>query len=125
MTVNAIAPAALTRMTEDLGMGQASDEDKEAMAPKWIAPIVTWLVSEESAAITGRVFEASGRVLAVAEGWVRGPQVDPTDDPDGDGPARRDDARHRPGQLGHERRTRRAAAVADRTQLDGRSVTCR
>ena len=81
VTVNAIAPAALTRMTEDLGMGQASEEDKEAMSPRWIAPIVTWLVSEESAAVTGRVFEASGRVLAVAEGWVRGPQVDPTDDP--------------------------------------------
>ncbi len=81
VTVNAIAPAALTRMTEDLGMGQASDEDKAAMDPKWIAPIVTWLVSEESKAVSGRVFEASGRVLAVAEGWVRGPQVDPTADP--------------------------------------------
>ena len=86
VTVNAIAPAALTRMTEDLGMGQASDEDKAAMDPKWIAPIVTWLVSEESAAVTGRVFEASGRVLAAAEGWVRGPQVPPTDDPTAMGP---------------------------------------
>ena len=86
MTVNAIAPAALTRMTEDLGMGQASDEDKAAMDPKWIAPIVTWLVSEESAAITGRIFEASGRVLAAAEGWVRGPAVEPTDDPTAMGP---------------------------------------
>ena len=47
VTVNAIAPAALTRMTEDLGMGQASEEDKAAMDPKWIAPIVTWLVSRE------------------------------------------------------------------------------
>ncbi len=81
VTVNAIAPAALTRMTEDLGMGQASEEDQAAMSPKWIAPIVTWLVSEESAAVTGRVFEASGRVLADAEGWVRGPGVDPVDDP--------------------------------------------
>ncbi len=86
VTVNAIAPAALTRMTEDLGMGQASEEDQEAMSPRWIAPIVTWLVSEESAAITGRIFETSGRVLAVAEGWVRGPQVDPTDDPTAMGP---------------------------------------
>ena len=81
VTVNAVAPAALTRMTENLGMGQGSEEDKEAMSPKWIAPIVTWLASEESAAVTGRVFEASGRVLAVAEGWVRGPSVEPVDDP--------------------------------------------
>ena len=36
VTVNAIAPAALTRMTEDLGMGQASDEDKAAMDPNGI-----------------------------------------------------------------------------------------
>jgi NAD(P)-dependent dehydrogenase (short-subunit alcohol dehydrogenase family) len=81
VTVNAVAPAALTRMTENLGMGQGSEDDKEAMSPKWIAPIVTWLASEESAAVTGRVFEASGRVLAVAEGWVRGPGVEPVDDP--------------------------------------------
>jgi NAD(P)-dependent dehydrogenase (short-subunit alcohol dehydrogenase family) len=81
VTVNAVAPAALTRMTENLGMGQGSEEDKAAMAPHWIAPIVTWLASEESAGVTGRVFEASGRVLAVAEGWVRGPSVDPVDDP--------------------------------------------
>jgi NAD(P)-dependent dehydrogenase (short-subunit alcohol dehydrogenase family) len=86
VTVNAIAPAALTRLTEDLGMGQASDEDKAAMDPRWIAPIVTWLVSEESKDVSGRVFEASGRVLAVAEGWVRGPEVDPTDDPTAMGP---------------------------------------
>ena len=73
VTVNAVAPAALTRMTENLGMGQASDEMKEAMSPRWIAPIVTWLASEESSNVTGRVFEASGGVLAVAEGWHRGP----------------------------------------------------
>ena len=34
VTVNAIAPAALTRMTENLGMGQVSDEVKEQMSPQ-------------------------------------------------------------------------------------------
>jgi NAD(P)-dependent dehydrogenase (short-subunit alcohol dehydrogenase family) len=86
VTVNAVAPAALTRMTENLGMGQGSDEEKEAMSPAWIAPIVTWLASDEAADVTGRVFEASGRVLAVAEGWVRGPSAEPTDDPTTLGP---------------------------------------
>ena len=33
VTVNAIAPAALTRMTENLGMGQADEETKEKMSP--------------------------------------------------------------------------------------------
>ncbi len=86
VTVNAVAPVALTRMTEGLGMGQLSDEEKELVSPRWIAPIVTWLASPESAGITGRVFEASGRVLAVAEGWHRGPRVSPVDDPTKLGP---------------------------------------
>ena len=34
VTVNAIAPAALTRMTENLGMGQAPEEIKEQMSPQ-------------------------------------------------------------------------------------------
>jgi hypothetical protein len=62
-------------------MGEGTDDDREAMSPAWIAPIVTWLASEESAGVTGRVFEASGRVLAVAEGWVRGPTTAPVADP--------------------------------------------
>ena len=86
ITVNAIAPGALTRLTEDLGMGQANDEDKARMDPRWIAPIVTWLASRESANVTGRVFEASGRMLAVAESWHRGPTVEPVEDPTTLGP---------------------------------------
>jgi len=81
ITVNAIAPGALTRMTEDLGMGQTSDEMKERMHPRWIAPIVTWLASSESAGVTGRVFESSGGVFAIAESWHRGPRAQPVDDP--------------------------------------------
>jgi NAD(P)-dependent dehydrogenase (short-subunit alcohol dehydrogenase family) len=86
VTVNAVAPVALTRMTEGLGPAPETDEEREARAPHWIAPIVTWLASEESAAVTGRVFEASGAMLAVAEGWVRGPVHDPVDDPTQLGP---------------------------------------
>ncbi len=81
VTVNAIAPGALTRMTEDLGMGALEGEDRDRMSPRWIAPIATWLVSEDSKGVTGRVFEASGRTFAVAEGWHRGPTADPVDDP--------------------------------------------
>jgi len=81
VTVNAVAPVALTRMTEGLGPAPETDEERESRAPHWIAPIVTWLASEESAGVTGRVFEASGQSLAIAEGWRRGPTVDPVDDP--------------------------------------------
>ncbi len=46
-----------------------------------MAPIAVWLASEQSAEISGRVFEASGGVLAIAEGWHRGPTAKPTKDP--------------------------------------------
>ncbi|HEY3143530.1 MAG TPA: SDR family oxidoreductase [Acidimicrobiales bacterium] len=83
VTVNAIAPGALTRMTEDLGMGQATDEQKELMSPRHIAPVVCWLASPLSASVTGRVFDISGRMLSVSEGWHRGPGIDkPDEDPE-------------------------------------------
>ena len=90
VTVNAVGPVALTRMTEGLGPAPETDEEREARSPRWIAPIVTWLASEEAADISGRVFEASGQVLAVAEGWVRGPRHAPVDDPTQLGPIVRD-----------------------------------
>ena len=46
-----------------------------------MARAALFLASEESAGVTGRVFEASGQFLAVAEAWQRGPTTDPVDDP--------------------------------------------
>jgi len=86
VTVNAIAPAALTRLTADLGIGDAPEEVKEAMSVKWIAPIVVWLASEESRGVTGRVFDVRGDLLAVSEGWHQGPKVTNVLDPSAVGP---------------------------------------
>ncbi len=86
VTVNAVAPVALTRMTEGLGPAPETDEEREMRSPRWIAPIVTWLASAESAGVTGNVFEASGQTLAIAEGWHRGPRVAPQEDPTKLGP---------------------------------------
>ena len=72
VTVNAVAPGALTRLTEDLSPeGQAPSN----FEPRWVAPVVIWLASEQSRDVTGQVIESSGRVFAVAEGWHRGPAV--------------------------------------------------
>ncbi|HZX54352.1 MAG TPA: SDR family oxidoreductase [Ilumatobacteraceae bacterium] len=90
VTVNAVAPVALTRMTEGLGPAPETDEEREMRSPRWIAPIVTWLASAESKDVTGRVFEASGNVLAIAEGWVRGPRHAPIEDPSALGPVVRE-----------------------------------
>ena len=63
---------------------------RERQSPRWVAPIVTWLASRDSSDVTGRVFESSGNVLAVAEGWHRGPATEPADDPTTLGPIVRD-----------------------------------
>ena len=72
VTANAIAPGALTRLTEDLGL---PDEMKDRFGPEWVAPVVTWLASEQSSDVTGQVIESSGQILGIAEGWHRGPHT--------------------------------------------------
>jgi NAD(P)-dependent dehydrogenase (short-subunit alcohol dehydrogenase family) len=79
VTVNAIAPGARTRMTENLGGAMAQEPvegEFDPRAPENIAPLVTWLASPESAAITGQVFLVGGGRIAVAQAWQRGPGVD-------------------------------------------------
>ncbi|MGH9259000.1 MAG: SDR family oxidoreductase [Acidimicrobiales bacterium] len=73
VTVNAIAPGALTRLTDDLDL---PEEVTAKFEPRWVAPVVTWLASAQSADITGQVIESSGLVLAIAEGWRRGPSTE-------------------------------------------------
>ena len=84
ITVNAIAPRAQTRMTE--GLRQLTEEEIKRRDPRWVAPIVVWLASEQSRDVTGRVFEAGNGILKVAEGWHAGPGIDPVDDPNVLGP---------------------------------------
>ena len=78
VTVNAIAPGALTRMTEPLLGSRAAPQVGEwnERAPENIAPLVTWLASPESAGVTGQVFLVSGGRIAIATGWGRGSGVD-------------------------------------------------
>jgi len=79
VTVNAISPSAQTRMTEGL---RALTEDQRAMRdPKWVAPAVVYLASEEAQDITGRVIQAGAGRLAVCEGWRRGAEVPQVADP--------------------------------------------
>lgn len=84
ITVNAISPSAYTRMTADLRA--YSEEEMARRDPKWVAPIGVWLASEESKDITGRVFQAGNGIIAVAEGWHRGPTIDQVADPTTLGP---------------------------------------
>ncbi len=82
VTVNAIAPGALTRMTENLPSAMertAKPDEFDAGDPDNISPLVVWLASTESASVTGRVFNVRGGHISVAEGWFAGPDVDKGD----------------------------------------------
>ncbi len=80
VTVNAIAPTALTRMTEDL-VGSADFLKATNATPEAISPLVVWLGSPQSAAITGRVFSIWGSKITINEGWVNGPTIENPDGP--------------------------------------------
>src|SRR5438874_2677738 len=66
--VNAIAPVAITRLTEDL-MGGAPDEAKEKLDPANVAAVVGWLASDLSAGVTGQVVKVQGGVAQIVQGW--------------------------------------------------------
>lgn len=78
VNANAIAPAARTRMTEQVFAHTMAKPESgfDAMAPENIAPLVVWLGSAESRDVTGRVFEVEGGAISIADGWQHGPRVD-------------------------------------------------
>ena len=58
VTVNAVAPVALTRMTSDLAMMKGATERE--LGPQFIAPAVVFLASELAAGITGQILGVQG-----------------------------------------------------------------
>lgn len=78
VTVNAIAPVARTRMTEQTfaDMMATGSAEFDAMAPENVSPLVVWLGSSESAHVTGRIFEVEGGKVALADGWRHGVPID-------------------------------------------------
>ncbi|WP_427004795.1 SDR family oxidoreductase [Pseudarthrobacter sp. H2] len=78
VTVNAIAPSARTRMTEvSFAEAMAIPEiGFDAMSPANVSPIVAWLASDSSGAVTGRVIEIEGGRICIEEGWNHGPSRD-------------------------------------------------
>ncbi|MEJ5254011.1 MAG: SDR family oxidoreductase [Acidimicrobiales bacterium] len=79
VTANAIAPAARTRMTEQVfaeTMAPPAEGEFDAMAPENVSPLVVWLGSVDSGDVTGRVFEVEGGKISVADGWQHGPAFD-------------------------------------------------
>jgi NAD(P)-dependent dehydrogenase (short-subunit alcohol dehydrogenase family) len=73
-TVNAVAPAARTRLTTwlpDSPAGPASPDD-DPWAPEHVAPVVAWLLGPGAREVTGRVIEVGNGQLSVPDGWRPG-----------------------------------------------------
>jgi NAD(P)-dependent dehydrogenase (short-subunit alcohol dehydrogenase family) len=67
---NAIAPVALTRLTEDLmGGAQDNEQAKANLDPANVAAGVAWLASDLSDGVNGQVLKIQGGLLQIITGW--------------------------------------------------------
>jgi NAD(P)-dependent dehydrogenase (short-subunit alcohol dehydrogenase family) len=78
ITVNALAPVALTRMTEDLPMMAAMPDAPELLAPGLVAPAALFLASDLAGDITGAVLAVEGKRMYVYR-MIQTPAVLPRD----------------------------------------------
>ncbi|HKR40195.1 MAG TPA: SDR family oxidoreductase [Paraburkholderia sp.] len=78
VTVNCLAPAARTTMTEGAmpEMVKKPETGFDVWDPMNVAQLVVWLGSPLSRHVTGRCFEAKGGEISVADGWRTGEIVD-------------------------------------------------
>mgnify|MGYP006194262745 FL=1 len=75
ITVNALAPAARTSMTESAMpdvVKKPEDGSFDAWAAENVAPLVVWLGSPASAHVSGQVFESQGGRISLGDGWRTG-----------------------------------------------------
>jgi NAD(P)-dependent dehydrogenase (short-subunit alcohol dehydrogenase family) len=79
ITVNGLAPAARTSMTESAMpdvVKAPADGSFDAWSPDNVAPLVVWLGSLESSHITGKLFESQGGRISMCDGWRTDATID-------------------------------------------------
>jgi NAD(P)-dependent dehydrogenase (short-subunit alcohol dehydrogenase family) len=75
VTANAIAPVARTRLTVDAtpqtaaGMPQAKAGEWDPFTPAHVAPLVTWLASDDAKDVHGEVFRVGLGNVWLMQGW--------------------------------------------------------
>lgn len=77
VTANALAPNARTRMTNTGAFEMDVKEGEfDVFAPENMAPLVAYLVSEQSNGVSGQVFELKGGTIFLSQGWTDSPAHD-------------------------------------------------
>ncbi|MGH9136982.1 MAG: SDR family NAD(P)-dependent oxidoreductase [Acidimicrobiales bacterium] len=82
VTVNAIGPAAATRITgtmpgapEVVEPDEVPEDEWNRMDPAVSSPLVAWLASDESQLVTGQVIRAVAEDIILMQGWTDGPTI--------------------------------------------------
>jgi NAD(P)-dependent dehydrogenase (short-subunit alcohol dehydrogenase family) len=82
VTVNAISPGGLTRLSGTISGAEAVAEPDERPAgefdpkdPSLASPVVAWLASGEAGHVSGQVIRAIGGELSLMQGWAKGATI--------------------------------------------------
>ncbi len=82
VTVNAVGPAAATRITgtmpgapEVIEADDVPDDEWNRMDPSVSSPLVAWLASDEAQHVTGQVIRAVAENIILMHGWEDGPTI--------------------------------------------------
>jgi NAD(P)-dependent dehydrogenase (short-subunit alcohol dehydrogenase family) len=82
VTVNAISPGGLTRISATMGGGQVPlepderpEDEFDPKDPSLCSPVVAWLASPEAGYVSGQVVRAIGETISVMDGWSLGATV--------------------------------------------------
>jgi NAD(P)-dependent dehydrogenase (short-subunit alcohol dehydrogenase family) len=82
VTVNAVGPAAATRITATMPNAPAVIEPDEIPEDEWnrmdpavSSPLVAWLASNEADHVTGQVIRAVAENIILMKGWTDGPTI--------------------------------------------------
>ncbi|MCW2831235.1 MAG: putative short-chain dehydrogenase/reductase [Aeromicrobium sp.] len=77
VTVNAISPGGLTRISATMGAGDPVEPDErpegefDPLDPSLCSPVVAWLASPQAGHVSGQIIRAMGETMSLMGGWTQ------------------------------------------------------